>query len=505
MIAKLFQKQKEGWLLLILGMLFFFIRFPSLFEPYWYGDEGIYEVIGKALRSGRILYQGIWDNKPPVLYILYAIADADQFIVRAMSLIAGLLAVISFYYLSRMLFTNRGLNIVLTAVFAFLFATPILEGNIANAENFMLFPIITGGFLLYRYMKKMHHERPQYFLKQNLSLFFSGLLIGVAFLTKTVAIFDFSAFLLFIFFLTYPKKNQFSVGGIKNGMRAFFMIGGIALGGFLLPLGITVLYFLFHGALFDFLSASFFTNIGYVSYGNSLIIPQGYVLVKLLLLLVALFIIFMKRNRLSHEELFVLLWVTFSVFSVFFSQRPYTHYVLMGLPSLVLLLGLIFSEKKRQLLYIFLSAILFFLVIFYFRLNNRLNILPYYKNFISYLSGRKDTVSYRSFFDKNTPRDYEVASYIKTNLKKKNSPIFVWGNSAQIYPLSQTLPPGRYTVAYHIIGNQKRIDETAKAMHTNPPSFVILLPDYSTYPFSLNGYVYRGTVEDTAIYERGNE
>jgi len=48
---------KEAWAILILISIFILLRLPSLVEPYWYGDEGIYQVIGKALNSGRVLYR----------------------------------------------------------------------------------------------------------------------------------------------------------------------------------------------------------------------------------------------------------------------------------------------------------------------------------------------------------------------------------------------------------------------------------------------------------------
>ncbi|HXS15287.1 MAG TPA: hypothetical protein VN711_04105, partial [Candidatus Saccharimonadales bacterium] len=67
------QKSSHFWFLLAASLVFFLLRFPSFFEPYWYGDEGIYEVIGYGLTHGRLLYQGIWDNKPPLLYLIYAI------------------------------------------------------------------------------------------------------------------------------------------------------------------------------------------------------------------------------------------------------------------------------------------------------------------------------------------------------------------------------------------------------------------------------------------------
>src|SRR3989344_3742093 len=54
------------------------LRITSWFEPYWYGDEGIYLVLGQALRRGLVFYRDIHDNKPPLLYLLAAVAGGDS-------------------------------------------------------------------------------------------------------------------------------------------------------------------------------------------------------------------------------------------------------------------------------------------------------------------------------------------------------------------------------------------------------------------------------------------
>src|SRR3989337_2620929 len=130
-------KEIEKLFLTIIVSLFALLRFPSLFEPYWYGDEGIYQVIGIALRQGRILYSEIWDNKPPILYLIYALFNGEQFYVRLLSLIVGAGTVVILYLLTAKLFKNLFARFASTAFFAVMFALPVLEGNIANAENFM--------------------------------------------------------------------------------------------------------------------------------------------------------------------------------------------------------------------------------------------------------------------------------------------------------------------------------------------------------------------------------
>ena len=127
------QSSKDFWFLLIISVVFFLLRFPSLFEPYWYGDEGIYQVIGMVLRSGGLLYADIYDNKPPLLYVLYGIFNGDQFATRVVSLITGLLTVWVFFALAKKLFKRlgkekeRNITYVTTGLFALFFGLPLIE------------------------------------------------------------------------------------------------------------------------------------------------------------------------------------------------------------------------------------------------------------------------------------------------------------------------------------------------------------------------------------------
>ena len=66
------------WLVLLFGLTFF-LRLPSLFEPFTYGDEGIYLTLGQGLRKGLVFYRDIHDNKPPFLYLLAALANSFSY------------------------------------------------------------------------------------------------------------------------------------------------------------------------------------------------------------------------------------------------------------------------------------------------------------------------------------------------------------------------------------------------------------------------------------------
>src|SRR5665647_1501132 len=129
---------------LFLAVIFLFLRLPSLFEPYWYGDEGIYLVLGQGIRKGLTLYTQIHDNKPPTLYYLAAIGQT-VFGFRLLLMVFMALTVFLFYKLASLLLSAKKTKIA-TLIFLILSSIPLIEGSIANAEVFMLLPTILGFY-----------------------------------------------------------------------------------------------------------------------------------------------------------------------------------------------------------------------------------------------------------------------------------------------------------------------------------------------------------------------
>ncbi len=494
--------QKNFWVLLILCLTFFLLRFPSLFEPNWYGDEGIYQSIGYSLRSGRQFYTGVWDNKPPLLFVIYAIASGDQFYARLISLLFGLAAIMTFYSLSKKIFDKTKPQVISTLFFSLLFGLPIIEGNIANSENFMLLPMLLSANILYPTVFNLDGKLNS---NNKRRLIIAGLILSSSFLIKIVSIFDFAAFLSFSFFtLTYSK--YISVKSLlKIIIKYIHKIGWFVLG-FILPVILSVIFFHFLDVLPYYLDAAFGRNIDYVGWGNYFIIPQGLLYIRLVILGVFILGLFVKREFFAKSTLFILIWLAFSLFNGFFSNRGYTHYQLLILPSFSLLIGLIFRKQTQKKTFRIISFTVLILMIVYFNFGHWGigRTINYYGNYISLLFGKKDYESYQKFFDPRNPKDYAIATYIKNHTNPQDV-VFLWGNSAHIYPLSKTLPPGRYSAAYHIGANRKNIDETEKALIKNKPKYIIITQDLSYFPFDLSGYDYRITIEDSHIYEHHHE
>jgi hypothetical protein len=500
LLAKL-EKNKIFWSVFILCTIFFLLRLPSVIEPYWYGDEGVYEVIGQALNHGEILYSDIWDNKPPLLYVVYSLFQGNQQEVKMFSLIIGLLSVVTFFFLSQELFKKLKISILTTSFFVLLFATPILEGNIANAEDFLLLPVLLAAFIIYKYSEKQKNILPKY-------LFTAGILLGMAFLFKIVAIFDFAALLIFL--ITYfdyenrmkPEKKNRTLKYLSNFAIRISVFSYPLIAGLLIPFIITVIYFAANHGLSNFFQAVFFSNIDYVGYGNSLLgIPQGLLLLKIILLAAFLTFVMIKHKSVSQKTMFIILWLTFSLFNVYFSGRPYTHYAIVLIPSFCLFIGLlVYQRSLKNKATIFVTTIILVCILSQHFSFNATESIRYYQNTIQFISGNKSVEDYQSFFDPKVPRDYILAAFITSHTTKSDS-IFIWGNTPQIYALSHKLPITKYTVAYHIMQNNA-YDQTQQAINKIAPKYIIVLTESQPLPFVVPLYIMRYNIPGATIYER---
>lgn len=478
-----FRNHQTAWFLIAVSLLFFFLRLPSLIEPNWYGDEGIYQVVGRAIHNGALLYRDTWDNKPPLLYLLYAFFNGDLFWVKLTSIFAGLGSTIVFFLIARKIFKGS-IPYLITGLYAILFGTPVLEGNIANAENFMLLPILLSLYFLITYVKN----------RKITLIIISGLLLSVSFLFKIVSVFDFLAFAIFLLFISWDEiytrtKIIFS--------RLVPLI--IFTASFLSLFVIALLYFVSQNAFAPFYRAVLGENIAYVGSENSLIFPMGILIIKSLLLLGSLFFLFVKRKTIPMWSLLIYIWFIFSLYNSFFSHRAYTHYLLVLLPVFCLLVGHMVSSLKTRLLDVVLVVGVIAFATMHFSLYKYT--YPYYKNYADFIAGRNDITAYQLFFDRNTPRDYEIASFIKLT-SSNGGKVFLWSDSPQMYALSDTQPIGKYVVAYHMTFYKDGIDEAKKNIEMYKPRFIIQTADYPQINNFLSSYSLRYRIHGVTIYER---
>ena len=471
----------------ILFLIFFILRVPSLFEPYWYGDEGIYLVLGQAIRKGVALYSHIHDNKPPTLYYLAAFAQT-VFGFRLLLLFFMAFTIYFFHRLSRFFLSPKGSKIA-TFIFLILTSVPLVEGTIANAEVFMLLPTIVGVLLLVKPKPKL----------QN--LIFSGLLLGFAFTIKIPVAIEFAFLCLWLF-----------IDNLDSFQKAFFKIKNILIFSvaFLIPITFWGVYYYLQGALVPFLNASLLQNFGYLSSWSTgtqaSSVSSGGVITRFLVLLISWTLIFLLKNReiISKKFSFLLFWFSATIFGSLLSGRPYPHYLIQVLPPLTLIIVefLNFKERKKQII-IACSLFLFTLIVFRFKFYFY-PVFSYYSNFYSYTIGQKSTTDYRNYFGSQTNNFYKISNFIKTNTSPTDK-IFVWGDQPYVYALSDRLPSSKYTVSYHIVdfnGYQSTMDK----IEANLPKFIVYY-QMPTRPFPdldnfINNYYFSAeAIGDATIFK----
>lgn len=447
---------KRYFWLLICILITILLRFPSLFEPYWHGDEGISLALGQAIRRGELIYRDITDNKPPMLYLIYSIGGTLAW-AKGILLLWSIGTVTSFYFLA-VLLMKKYWAIFATLFFSVILNIPLFEGNVANGEIFFALPTTLGMLLLWKY-------------KDSTSLkpfFFMGIIFSIGFLFKVPAASDFLGALIFL--VLYQKS-------IIN--RVFFKRLLILFIGFIVPFLFCLLPYILSGSVSDFMTYVFFRNLSYSSWQNNFRIPY------FIFLAVFFFLLFIRRKNISPPLLFICCWFFLAVLGSRISIRPYTHYLIQVLPSLGMALFFLFSDLRRNILVFIIPFLFYFIIIPQFPLNKG-SIgyqFGYYKNYLNYATGKKDVLAYRTFFDPHVQRTYDVAHFLQTNTNPTDQ-TFVWSDDAHIYNLSLRPPLTKYIVAYITSEWDPQFkDSIAVLTKTHPKYIVVSTERIDVFPF----------------------
>lgn len=467
------------WLEILLGFVFL-ARIPTFFEPFYYGDEMIYLTLGNAVRRGLVLYRDIHDNKPPLLYLLAA-AAGNVFWFKVILCFWSLFTVVLFWKLAKKLLDDRKKELVATITFAIITTIPLLEGNIVNAENFLVGLVIAAFLIIFSYKNSFKN------------LFLAGVLVSLAVLFKVPAIFDVGAIVLF-WLITKPVDLK----------KAFPLAVGLAV-----PILVTFVWYYFRGALPDYVKAAFLQNVGYLSsfrpadVMQPFLVRNGPVLIRGGVVLLGGIILWLKRKTLSKEFIFSTLWLLTTLFAATLSERPYPHYLLQAAaPAAILISFLIYSKNMEQILSLIPLFVLIFVPVYY-----KFYYYPtfsYYTRFSDLVLGKTTKGQYMSKFDRNTNSNYEIADFIAKSTKPSDR-IFVWGDSPTIYALSRRLPIIKYTAAYHVTDFSSQ-DFVIKEIASQKPVFVVVLagaPEFKDLYTLLNkDYLLISTIDGSQLWHK---
>jgi tetratricopeptide (TPR) repeat protein len=399
----------------------FIVWVPFIFKPEFHCDLGFYASCAKRWLEGKIPYKDTPETKPVGILLLYALIQ--KFIGRSLKCVIIIAAVynifttIVIFFLAKYLFGTE-VAYISSLIYATLSASPVIEGNYANCETFLVFPM-TASFLLFLIGAE----------KSFLTMFCSGILAGVSTLIKQTAIFNLIA--IYLSMILFPNF-------INNLLS--FSVGVISIQ------SIPISYFLYKKAIKDYFFWNLWINLSgilnpYSSYNifhpkslkeiwkrwlrNAIV---GCMPVLIIGFCSGFFILFFNP---SPERFAFILWFLFSIFPIFLKKIFALYYFVYFTPALSIASGYgvfrALDEFFRSGMHFteflpFLGFCIVSVLLLLFLLDNIKNYLPVPWSF----RGRWRLEHYLRHKDAQ-----RLIEYIKDTTTSNDS-IVVWASSAEI-------------------------------------------------------------------------
>ncbi|MBI5284032.1 MAG: glycosyltransferase family 39 protein [Chloroflexi bacterium] len=466
-------------------MLAFALRYPSLYEPRWYGDEGIFAAIAQNMREGRTLYAQAWDNKPPLIFFTYAgiqsLFGTSVFALHLVTTAAVLGTQAAVMMIGALMYGGRR-AIVAGALFAFAMGTPVIEGNLAMTETFMILPA-SLAVLVFVIAERRGDAPLAYYVA-------AGLLIGIAAGYKQVAVFDGAAIALMIW-LTHARP-----------LRALVPMAA----GFAAPQAAFAAFFLANGAFGQYWYAVAGSLQLYSEAGSQgpFVRVAGYLPALLALAWLAL-------RRQSGEEItlrsFPVLWLGFALAGSTSSSFPFPHYLQQAAPACALVIVANPFEMERERLaraLLGVAAVLVVAAVFgqfalAFRERRQLNPVGYYRTFASYRWGTMSDLDYDDYFDGRTIAARDAVAFMRSD--GAGTSLYTWSELPWVYAAGGFTNPARYYTSFlgEILPDAKR--DILRDLAADPPVY-ILVSDGAYAPFGELDNFMRGRY--ALLHEQGD-
>jgi hypothetical protein len=438
------------------------LRLPALVEPRWYGDEGIFAAIASDLRAGRALYAEAWDQKPPFIFWTYAAIQDVGGTGAGAPHTAGL-AVLLATQVTVMAIAWRlggpGRALAAGLIVAALLATPVIEGNLALTESFMVLPVALAMLTAVLGWRTEGRRRLAIFAT-------AGLLIGVALNYKQVAGWDGLALLALI--VAGPRQPVRTAAVAAIGMAAPTLVVAAALmaaGSF--------------GPYWDAVAGS----LGPYRDAAPGVGPVG-LAARLLPFSIACGLLAWSRLRGIHATPHVLpaLWLSASLAGATSSTFAFPHYLQQAVPAFAVAIATARPETwLRQpgaatalgaaaclaagavVLHQFGGAL---------RYGWHTDAQAYYENFLGVRLRDGDRSRYEAWFDRRVAIEREVHARISADGGPHT--VLVWGDLPWLYARDDVVNATRWYLPFTAAVMPGAVDEVARAITADPPDFLLL-------------------------------
>ena len=446
--------KKFGFVIWIAIIILIVLRLPSLFESFWYGDEGIYAAVADEISQGKLLYNQAWDHKPPLLFWMFLPAAIIGWgkgfvLLRVFNILLGVLSLI---------FVNQILKrkvshiprLISLVFLAFLLGSTILEGNILNAEViFMAFNL--GAILLF-------------VLKKNFYL--AGFLAFLSFITKVPGFVEL-AMVFVAFAFIYFKENGFKF--------IFQSVAKMAVG-FLIPTIVMLLYFFSKGTIPDFIYANATFNQIYSLHQNNyfeifgLQLPNTYLQLFSFVSIFILGTILYWKKKISSFAYFSLTLFVAEIFASLLSAKNYGHYFLQILPGATLLLAIVIQNFKnifkiKNILLILMIVLFLIPSILVFKKGGKVavhaNLVKYYQSFFEGYLLNKPSAKEKFWWGRQE-EVVNISKYIDDNYGDKLA--YIYTSKPWIIALTDLNLTNKYMVWFHLEYRDVHLNEDMENM-----------------------------------------
>ncbi|HAB67100.1 MAG TPA: hypothetical protein DCE23_07010 [Firmicutes bacterium] len=319
--------KKHKYLLFCLLISIIFLSFTSknsfLYPLNDWVDANAFFTVGKGMMNNVLPYKDIFEQKGPLLYVVYGIGYLlSHKTFHGVFIIEIILFTIFLYYIHKLisLFLDRKVSFIILPILACLLTTSTGFVHGGSCEELCL-PLFACS--LYYYTK--HFKEKELSYKE---LFINGILAGCILLTKYTLLGFWFAFMMFIFFdLVIKKKYKQSILSC-----IYFLLGMVS------PIVIFLIYFLITNSLKEFIECYFTINISaynetvsiterlYTIFTNGLasIKNNGYP-IFLLFISIPILIFFLKIPK--YYKISLLAVIIISMIGIFWGLKFYRYYV----------------------------------------------------------------------------------------------------------------------------------------------------------------------------------
>lgn len=457
--------------LFFLGAVLIFIWLPRLQfmsgRTYYNEDEALYATVGGIVHDGGVPYGDVMEQKPPVHFYFMALVF-DLFgkgnmkaVHVTLAALITLIALILYAILA--LVKNKRAGIFAALIFSIASFNQDPKVSLSLQIEWPMVFFTSLAVLSFFIARRRGYSRK--------GMFLSGILFGLAIMTKQSSLFDLAALSLFCL-----STAAFAGFDRRLPLRSL----GYLLTGALAVIGSLSAYFAFKGLWNDYLYAAWLFNLRYVSHlpleltvpstalmtATSGALARNALIVFFPAVLFLIYSLFVRTlSELSADTYFFGLWAALGLAAVF-AQRWQSHtYFIAVLPPFCLLGGLFFEEmlekfeagRKGMLRKIPAFALLFAAVAFV------------YPAAVLMKSGRVKNFQWQAFPWLAYPPDFknarlvtdsrefkELITYIDAH-SRPNDRLFVWhawGESlrSEIYVFSRRDPATRYVNCIFLTG-----------------------------------------------------